>query len=86
MAQVERSVVTFPARREEVETVVETVAETVVERYATPMAVIRTAAEVLRDTPELSAEDRARFAEMVLSAEERLEELLDELRRPDAAA
>jgi len=73
-----RAVVSFPQRRE--------LEETAEERYGTSLAVIRSAAEILRDTAELAPADRTRFATMILEAEAKLERRLDEMRRRGQAA
>ena len=50
------------------------------EPVANALAAIRSAAEVIRDTPDLDVRDRKRFADMVLSEEARLETLLGKWR------
>lgn len=42
-----------------------------------PLTAIRAAAEILRDTPDLTAEQRDRFCEVVISDGERLSRLID---------
>ena len=54
------------------------------EPFANSLAAIRSAAELMRDIPDLDARDRTRFAEILLREEARLERLLADLRRGGA--
>lgn len=60
--------------------------ETPLEPLANSLAAIRSAAEILRDTPDLDASDRRRFAGMLLAEEARLEDQLDRWRRAETRA
>ena len=51
-----------------------------IEPAANALAAIRSAVEILRDTPDLDARERRRFAEIILHEEGRLEALLDDWR------
>ncbi|MFK7943961.1 MAG: hypothetical protein AB8B85_13750 [Paracoccaceae bacterium] len=53
--------------------------ETVSDRFANSLTAIRSSAEILRDTPELDAPERARFVAIVLEEERRLARALDAL-------
>lgn len=48
-----------------------------VEPAANALAAIRSAVEILRDTPDLDARERRRFTEIILCEETRLESMLD---------
>ena len=50
------------------------------EPVANALAAIRSAAELMRDNPDLDASDRTRFVNMVLREEARLETMLDKWR------
>ena len=47
--------------------------------FRTSLAAIRSAAELLRDFPTISAEDRERFVNIVLTEEQRLERMIPAL-------
>ena len=53
--------------------------QTTAERFANGLAAIRSSAEILRDTPDLAATERARFVAIVLEEERRLARALDSL-------
>jgi len=55
-----------------------------VHRLANQLASIRSAAEILRDVPELAPDERRRFAAVVLEGEQNLETLLPRLARYQA--
>lgn len=50
-------------------------------RFATSLTAIRSSGEVLQDTADLTDLDRARFVQIILSEEARLESLLSQLTR-----
>lgn len=50
-------------------------------RLFTSLAVIRTSAELLRENPDMAAEDQCKFLDAVLAEEQRLEEIFAELLR-----
>lgn len=47
--------------------------------FRTSLAAIRSAAELLRDFPTISEEDRKRFIDIVLAEEQRLENMIPAL-------
>ncbi len=47
--------------------------------FRTSLAALRSAAELLRDFPKISDEDRARFVNILLMEEQRLERMIPEL-------
>ncbi|RVU38562.1 hypothetical protein EOI86_04575 [Hwanghaeella grinnelliae] len=47
--------------------------------FRTSLAAIRSAAELLRDFPTISEEDRERFVNIVLTEEQRLEKMIPAL-------
>jgi len=47
--------------------------------FRTSLTAIRSAAELLRDFPTISEEDRKRFVDIVLSEEQRLEKMIPAL-------
>jgi nitrogen-specific signal transduction histidine kinase len=47
--------------------------------FRTSLAAIRSAAELLRDFPTISEEDRERFVNIVLAEEQRLEKMIPAL-------